>query len=195
MASHWLLVVILQREKQRKRVLRKFWNSSKKIFCFSSERFRNSKNCIKLFTWTSGIYTFSESFVPRLKIPNPKNRFCSLKMLNHPYYFSPSFISSNFKFSSNDSLTERLLKSFLFNSPIPGFVKEMAAKQKSSWNSNEKSTLARTMIQHVVGKRSTFVAKEWQAKIIPTGLRNNLNLKCRKKFMSHIIEATNDARN
>ena len=75
-------------------------------------------------------HTYSTtSFVPHLKIPkNPKIRFCSLKWPNHPYYFSPSIISSDFNVPSHDSLTERLLKMFLFNNSVSGLVKEMAAK-------------------------------------------------------------------
>ena len=55
-------------------------------------------------------------------------KFCSLKVLNHPHYFSPSIISSNFKIPSHDSLTERLFKSILFTSPNSALVKEMAVK-------------------------------------------------------------------
>ena len=80
------------------------------------------------FTKILSIYTFSASSVPHLRVPrNPKNWFCSLKMLNHPYYLRPSVISSYFEIPSYDSFTENLLKSFLFNIFISGLVAEKAA--------------------------------------------------------------------
>ena len=90
-----------------------------------------------------GIYTFTASFVPHLKIPrNPKNRFCSTKVLNHPYYFNPLINCSRFKIPSRGSLTEYLLKSFLFINIISGLIAEKAAKQVSSRNFIAESTRA-----------------------------------------------------